>query len=50
MPTTRRRHARVCVMCTVWLTRHPSRICRDCRPHAGDAVIHFSSTIERNTA
>lgn len=31
MPS-RRRHTRVCVLCAVWLTRHPSRICRDCRP------------------
>lgn len=48
--TTRRRHTRICIMCAVWLTRHPSQICRDCRPLAGDAVITFSSNIERNTA
>lgn len=44
---TRRRRARVCALCTVWLTRHPSGLCRECQPIAGTAVLKFSTTIEK---
>ena len=45
--TTRRRHPRKCLLCNNWSTRHPSRICRDCRPCAGTAVVNFSRNIEK---
>lgn len=47
--TTRRRNPRKCLLCGMWSTRHPSKICRSCRPVAGDAVIRFSTHIEKET-
>ena len=49
LPRTRRHRTRPCLMCGVWLTRHPSQICRDCRHIVGDVVTRFSANMERNT-
>ena len=48
MPT-RRRHPHKCIACGNWRTRHPSKICRDCRPHLGTTIVRLSTAIEKGT-
>lgn len=43
----RRRKPTPCLLCEQWATRHPSGLCRDCRPVVGPAVVDFSTRIER---
>lgn len=49
LPRRRRRTPGPCLVCTTRLTRHPSRICRDCRIVVGDTITNYSTAIEKGT-